>query len=140
MIGYIKILIWHHIDFDSIMRCYNLLDQGPCKDGDWLVLDKTVHLDNSLEHSVAKVRFFYESNWLISWLRFLVLSHAQNFYVCLEYPFEFNWNLKSIFENWKFILNLKNVKFSSKTLFLDMSKTFWTCPNQFGRVQNILDL
>ena len=106
------------------MRCYNLLDQGPCKDGDWLVLDKTVHLDNSLEHSVAKVRLFYESNWLISWLRFLVLSHAQNFYVCLKYPFEFNWNLKSIFENWKFSLNLKK-NYPVWRFISDMSPVEW---------------
>ena len=58
---YIKIPIWPHKSFDSIVRCYNLLSQGPCKDGEWLVLDKTVHLDISLEGSVAKVRFFYES-------------------------------------------------------------------------------
>jgi len=30
------------------------LSQGPCKDGEWLVLDKTVHLDLSLEGSVGK--------------------------------------------------------------------------------------
>ena len=57
MIVYIKIPIWLHKSFDSIIRCYNLLSQGPCKDGEWLVLDKTVRLDISLEGPLANVRF-----------------------------------------------------------------------------------
>ena len=41
----------------------------------------------------------------------------ETFYICLENPFEFIWNLKSSFEIWKFGLDLKFFLFRLKIYF-----------------------